>query len=90
VETVLTPGITVGTVGLLLVLLIRTYWRQGSSWERIVGAERDAAALARDDAAAARAEVAEVRQRAEEAERRCKAEIEALRRRVAQLERGTT
>jgi hypothetical protein len=85
---VLAPGITVGTVGVLLILLIRTYWRQGASWERIVGAERDAAAAARDDAAAARAEVAELRERSADAEKRCKAEIEALRRRVAQLERG--
>jgi cell division protein FtsB len=96
-ESVIAPGITVGTVGILLILLIRTYWRQGSSWERIVGAERDAAQAAREDAAAARAEVEELRKRSEAAERRCKEEIEvlrkesnALRRRVAQLEGKST
>lgn len=88
-ESVIAPGITVGTVGILLVLLIKTYWRQGVSWERIVEAERDAAEAARKDAAAAREEVAELRRLSEEAEKRCKAEIEALQRRVAQLERGT-
>jgi cell division protein FtsB len=83
-ESLVTTAVPAGTAGILLALLIKTYWRQGSSWERLVGAERDAAASAREDAAAARAEVAALRAEAAA----CKAEIDGLRRRVAQLERG--
>ena len=83
---VLTPGVQVGTVGLLLLLLIRTYWRQGASWERIVVTEREAVTQAREDAAAARREAAELRDLLERTEEKCRRDIAALRRRLDDLE----
>lgn len=60
-------GIGVGAT--VLVLLVRTFWRQDSRWDDVLDAERQAAVNARSDAATAREEATLARMEASDLRR---------------------
>lgn len=71
-----------GVVGLLLVLMVRSWWRQDDQWRGMLDAAREDSRLARADAQQAREDA----QAAREAEHECRRRLDEAFARIVQLE----
>lgn len=80
---------SLGLVGVLLVFVFRTLWKQETNWQGVVAAARQEAKDARLDAAAAREDAHEARadaKAARDAEHECRLRLDMVERRLRDLE----